>query len=329
MDRQRVVVIGGGQNSEHDVSLASAASVAHALDPRRFATIPITIGVDGVWRGETVRGETPVSSLASALAVFARADVVFPVLHGPLGEDGTLAALCELARTPYVGSGVRAGALAMDKWATKLVAEAVGVRTAQGVILTRCGIQRALDTIEADDLPVVVKPVASGSSCGVTLVRSRDRLAPAIEAAFAFDERVLVEELVTGREIDLAILDRADGSRLIGPPLEIGPTSSGVFDRRTKYDGSASFNVPTDLRLTQVRALESAATAVFDALGCSGLARIDFFLAADGPVLNEVNTMPGMTSHSQVPRMFAALGMPYADLLTELVTVATRDSVAA
>ena len=138
-----------------------------------------------------------------------------------------------------------------------------------------------------------------------------------------------MEELIVGREVDVAILERADGSRLIGPPLEIGSTDAGVFDRRTKYDGSASFAIPADVTLSQTAQLERAATAVFDALGCSGLARIDFFLTADGPVLNEVNTMPGMTAHSQVPRMFAAIGLSYADLLAELVTTATNQSMAA
>ncbi len=328
VNRRRVVVIGGGQNSEHHVSLGSAASVANALDPQRFHVTPVTIGLDGVWRGENLTGMCPATSLASALAVFSHADVVFPVLHGPFGEDGTLAALCELAGTPYVGSGVRAGALAMDKWATKLVAEAVGVPTARGLLVTASSVQRALDTLDSD-LPLVVKPVASGSSCGVSLVRSPDRLASAIELAFTFDDRVLIEERIIGREIDLAILDRPDGCRLIGPPLEIGPTDAGVFDRQTKYDGSAAFAFPADLTLQQTARLERAAEAVFDALGCAGIARIDFFLTADGPVLNEVNTMPGMTVHSQVPRMFAAVGLSYADLLAELVTAAANDSVAA
>jgi len=235
---------------------------------------------------------------------------VLPIVHGPHGEDGSLAALCQLAGVPHVGSGVGAGALAMDKWATKLVAEAVGIATARSRLVTR-------GTPIEWTSPCVVKPVAAGSSHGVSLVRAPADLEPALHAAFALDDRVLVEELVVGREIDIAVLERADDSRLVGPALEI--VAEGLFDTATKYDGSARFLLPAPLTDTELKELEDAGLRLYDALGCRGVARIDFFLTDGGWVLNEVNTMPGLTEQSQVPRMFAAIGLSYAALVDELV----------
>ncbi len=172
-------------------------------------------------------------------------------------------------------------------------------------------------TTYAWDHPVVVKPVGAGSSLGVTLVERADDLAPALAGAFALDDRVLVEDVVRGREIDVAVLARPDGSRLVAPALEI--LADGVFGYEQKYGGGARFLVPAPLEDADLKALEDAAVAVFDALGCAGVARVDFFLTEDGPVLNEVNTMPGFTEASQVPKMFAAAGLPYSALLDVLV----------
>lgn len=305
---KRVAVIGGGQNGEHDVSLASAASVAAALDATAYDVVALTIGPDGTWRD---RGGRPIG-LSGAACVLRSCDVVFPMVHGPRGEDGALAALCELAGLPYVGSGVGAGALAMDKWATKLVADAVGIETAPGHVVTR-----ATAAQERWTHPVVVKPVAAGSSLGVTLVAEPSGLAPALDAALVVDRRALVEDVVAGREIDVAVLRRADGSLFVPPALEI--VTDGIFDHAQKYGGHADFRVPATLGEVDAKALLDAAVAAYDALGCSGVARVDFFLTEHGPVLNEVNTVPGMTEHSQVPRMFAAAGMSYAELLDELV----------
>lgn len=304
----RVAVVGGGASCEHDVSIASAAAVGAALTTAGYAVVPLTIDRDGVWRD---REQRPIG-LAGAVHAIGSCAVVVPVLHGPHGEDGTLAALCDLAGVPWVGSPLGAGALAMDKWATKLVAASLGIATAAGRLLTRT-------TAYEFDGPVVVKPVASGSSHGVALVRAAAELGPALTAAFALDDRVLVEEVVVGREIDLAVLGRPDGSRIVAPALEIVPPESGIFDLATKYDGSARFLVPAPLGAEERRGLEVAATAMYDALGCAGVARVDFFLTPAGPVLNEVNTMPGFTEHSQVPRMFAAAGTSYAALLDLLV----------
>jgi D-alanine-D-alanine ligase len=168
----------------------------------------------------------------------------------------------------------------------------------------------------------VVKPVAAGSSQGVSLVAAPSALRTALDVALALDDRVLVEDVVTGREIDVAVLRCADGTLVAAPALEI--VADGVFDYDAKYGGHADFRIPARLDEVDAKALEDAALTAYSALGCSGVARVDFFLTEDGPVLNEVNTMPGMTEHSQVPRMFAAAGLSYAGLLDELVRGAHR-----
>ena len=309
-----MAVVGGGQSSEHEVSLASAAAVAAALDPAAYDVVRLTIDRDGGWRDGVVG---PVG-LGAAVELLRTCAVVLPVLHGPRGEDGTVAALCELAGVRYVGSGVAAGALAMDKWATKLVARGVGVAVAPDVLLTPASAPAYAFTH-----PVVVKPVAAGSSHGVALVRTAGELPAALAAALALDDRVLVEDVVVGREVDLAVLGRPGGGRVVAPALEV--VVDGLFDTSTKYDGSADFRVPAALAPAERRALEDAAVRVYDALGCAGVARVDFFLTEDGPVLNEVNTMPGFTEQSQVPKMFAAAGTSYGALLDLLV----RDALAA
>ena len=224
--------------------------------------------------------------------------------------------MCTLTHTPMVGSGVRAGALGMDKWATKLVAEAVGIRTAPGRLVAAADV--AGIGFETD---VVVKPASAGSSFGVALARDASQLRDVLRGAARFDDRILIEHVVPGREIDVAVLREADGCRWASPPLEI--QTDGLFDTRSKYDGSARFCVPADIDGADRAALTGASLRMFDALGCAGVARIDFFLTDDGPVLNEVNTMPGMTAESQVPRMFAATGLPYEQLVARLVDAAT------
>ncbi|HTN54880.1 MAG TPA: ATP-grasp domain-containing protein, partial [Microbacterium sp.] len=230
-----------------------------------------------------------------------------------------------LAGIPVVGSGLRAGAIGMDKWATKLVADAVGIRTARGRLVGRADIGE----VEFEE-PVVVKPVAAGSSFGVSLVTDAAELRDALHLAVRFDERILIEEVVHGREIDVAVLCDVGGVRWAAPPLEIRTAGdAGLFDTTAKYDGSAHFIVPADLTRTQRAALTAAALRMFDALGCAGVARVDFFLTDDGVVLNEVNTMPGLTDRSQVPRMFAAAGVGYGELVSRLVRAALAEAEAA
>ncbi|XVV16046.1 D-alanine--D-alanine ligase family protein [Actinoplanes sp. CA-131856] len=304
MSRIRAAVIGGGSNGEHQVSLASAAAVAGALDPGRYDVVRLTIAPDGTWRDHT---GAPIG-LPAAVAALQGCDVALPIVHGPHGEDGTLAALLELAGVPYIGSGVRPGALAMDKWVTKLIASELGIATAAGRLHT--ARTAAGHTWTG---PVVVKPVAAGSSLGVTLVREEAAFADALAEALRHDDRVLVEEVVEGREVDIAVL-----GGFVTPALEV--VADGFFDYAAKYGGSTVFRVPAPIGPAAVKALEDAALALYDALGCRGVARVDFFLTEDGPVLNEVNTMPGFTGHSQVPRMFAAAGWGYPELLDRLIS---------
>lgn len=311
--RTRVAVVGGGANSEHEVSLASAAAVRDGLPAAAYDVVALTIERGGGWRD----GDGRPLGAAGAVALISTCDVVFPAIHGVGGEDGTIAALCALAEVPCVGSPAAAGATAMDKQLTKLVAASVGIRVAEGRVLTPA---------DADDLgwagPVVVKPLTAGSSQGVALVDRPEDLEQALKEAFLHDDRVLVEEVVVGREIDVAVLGCADGARVVPPPLEIvGP---GIFDYATKYGGGADLRVPAEVTEAERDVLTDTAVRMYDALGCRGLARIDFFLTDDGPVLLEVNTMPGLTEHSQAPRMFAAAGIPYAVLLDRMVREALR-----
>ncbi|HEY2693358.1 MAG TPA: D-alanine--D-alanine ligase [Streptosporangiaceae bacterium] len=307
--KARVAVIGGGNNCEHEVSLASAAAVAAALAETGYQVVRLTIGADGSWQ----QGGARLPGLADAVRILSGCGAVVPVVHGPHGEDGTLAALCDLAAVPCVGSGLRAGALGMDKHITKLIAADCGIATAPAVLLTAATAAGYQWT-----RPVVVKPVAAGSSRGVTLVGEPAQLPAALADALVLDDRVLAEDVITGREIDLAILGRPDGTRMIAPALEIA--GGGIFGYQDKYGGQADLRVPAALSDADRTALETAAVTMFSVLGCAGVARIDFFLTADGPLLNEVNTMPGFTEHSQVPRMFAAAGLPYPKLLDLLVS---------
>lgn len=316
----RVLVIGGGQNSEHEVSLASARAVADALCTGGHEVRTATISRDGVW--DAAPDASPAESLAAALPSFAWADVVFPAVHGALGEDGALAALCALAGVPVVGSDLRAGAIGMDKHATKLVADAAGIATAAGYVIP----VSAIGDVEFEG-PVVVKPVSAGSSYGVSLVREPRHLLDALHIAARYDSRILIEEVVHGREIDVAVIREAGGVRWAAPPLEIH--AAGLFDTAQKYDGSARFTVPAALSSAETSMLTRAAVAMFDALGCAGVARMDFFLTEAGPVLNEVNTMPGLTAASQAPRMFAAAAVSYPELMDRLVRAAVTQSIGA
>jgi D-alanine-D-alanine ligase len=314
---RRVLVIGGGQNAEHAFSLRSAAAIGAALRSGGFEVSAITIGRDGIWAdGRRPLGRSAAVSLAAALPLVELADVVFPAVHGPCGEDGTLAALCALTQKPVAGSGLRAGAIGVDKWATKLVATAIGIRTAPARLV------QAADVGDIDfETDVVVKPVSAGSSYGITLAHDAVQLDEALITASRYDEQILVEHVVHGREIVVAVLREANGSRWAAPLLEIH--AGGLLDTATKYKGTAPCTVPARLDRTDRAMMTEAALALFDALGCAGVACISFFLTEEGPVLIEVNTMPGLTAESQVPRMFAAAGIPYEELVARLVGAAS------
>jgi len=309
-----VAVVGGGTSCEHDASVASAASVGEALAGIGYQVTALTIDRGGRWLDAAGR---PIG-LTGAVELLASCAVAMPMLHGPGGEDGALVALCELAGVPYVGSPLRAGALAMDRWATKLVAEAVGVRTAAGTLVTRDAAQHVAGMFAAD-LPLVIRPATYGASHGVSVARTQEELVVGLEVGFALDDRVLVEEVVHGREIDVAVLGSPGGNRMVAPALEILAPESGRFDVGTAYDGPARFLVPAPLSGAESSRLREAAVTMYDALGCAGVTRVDFLLTDTGPVLGGVNTAPTLTAHSPVPRMFEAAGIGYPELLALLV----------
>lgn len=309
----RVAIIGGGMNDEHEVSLASAAAITRAIRALELVAVPLTIGRDGVWRDE--RGA--LLTATEAVRMLTSCSIAYPTLHGVNGEDGAVAGFCELIGLRYVGSPVSASAFGMDKHVTKLIAHSAGIATARDHVL---GLADSTESIAPDfAAPYVVKPATAGSSNGVAVVSDRARLAGAVRAAREFGDTVLVEEYVQGREIDIAVFRGEDGCLRISVPLEIGVVPGGVFDRDEKYDGSATFTVPARLNGGQLAALRRAAKMLYQSMGCSGVARFDFFVGTDGVVLNEVNTAPGMTEHSQVPRMFGAMGLSYAELISALL----------
>lgn len=305
MTALRVAVIGGGANPEHDVALRGAAAVAGALAEAGLTAIRLTIGRDGVWSADDqALGTTAASSLASALVLIGACEAVFPVLHGANGEDGTAAALLALAGVPVVGCGVRAGAIAMDKHATKALAASLGIRVVSGALVLPG--DRMPDVVP----PVVVKPTTAGSSYGVSLVDDVAGLPQAVAAAAALGDAVLVERYVQAREVHVAVLQRASGELLVPPPLEFVKPDGVLFDTSRKYAAGIRALLPAPLPPGVLDEMRDASLRLFRVLGCTGLARVDFFVTEEGPVLNEVNTMPGMTAESGYPKMCAAAGLP-------------------
>ncbi|WP_304598499.1 D-alanine--D-alanine ligase family protein [Plantactinospora sp. BC1] len=316
----RVAVLSGGRSGEHRISRRSAASVLANLDRARYRPEPVLITRTGQWVFGT---GTPVT-VFEAIERLRTTDVIFPTLHGPYGEDGTLQAVLELTGVPYVGNGVLASAAGMDKEFTKKLLAAEGIPVADAVVSKPTDPECVPPQAELRrlGLPVFVKPARAGSSLGVTRVTDWTELPAALEWARSSDPKVLVEAAVPGREIDLAVLERPDGRLEVGPPLEIRVTGERpFFDYDAKYDDPETvFEVPARLDGAVTAELSDLAVRAFRALGCAGLARIDFFLR-DGvhPVLNEVNTFPGFTPVSQYPRIWQVAGMDYPELLDVLV----------
>ncbi len=351
--RIRVAVLFGGRSGEHEVSCGSAASILLGLDPDRYEVLPVRIGRDGVWTSvakvpdlgtveEVLRwqqdGFPEAGDLTTAASIFAVArelagcDVVFPALHGPHGEDGAVQALLEALGVPYVGNGVAAGALSMDKEYTKKIAAGAGLAVAEGVVLRRGQHDVSPPDRDRLGLPVFVKPAREGSSIGVSRVADWAQLPDALDRARRSDDKVLVEAVVPGREIDIGVLERPGGDLEVSPPMEIRPSGEhAFFDYRAKYADSATvFDVPAALDPATTRAIGADALHLFRELGCAGLLRVDFFLRPDGTrVVNEVNTFPGFTAVSQYPRMWRAAGLDYRDLLDVLVDTALTGRSAA
>ena len=327
--RIRVAVLAGGRSSEHEISRASAASVIAALDPARYEVVAIEIARDGRWALPTgdaraalavsVAETLPIPS-DSAPAALGAVDVVLPILHGPFGEDGTVQGLCELAGVAYVGPGVLASALCMDKDVFKRVMRDQGVPVARHVAL------RLGDPVTNPfGYPVFVKPARLGSSVGISKVRSEEELEPAVALARRHDEKVLVEEFVPGMEIEVAILGNLT-SPVASLPGQVVSHFADWYDTASKYDdgGSDLIIPPPGLSEERIERAQQLAVQAFVATECEGMARADFFVReTDGEiVLNELNTIPGFTSTSFYTRLFAASGFTYAALVDRLIELA-------
>ena len=352
-DRPRVAVIFGGRSSEHSISCLSAANVLGALDRGRYDVSAIGIARDGSWHhvsddpASWVRngdelpsvepsGRSAVLSLspdagAGAVEGLIEADVVFPVLHGPFGEDGTIQGALELAGIPYVGSGVLASAATMDKQATKVMLASAGLPVGGYVTIADAQWHRERDHVLARvselQFPVFVKPARAGSSLGISKVHSPPGLLAAIDEARGHDRKLIIEESIeNAREIECGVLAEggfASPRASVCAEIIIGGDHE-FYDFTAKYlDETARLFVPADLPDAVHKALGELAISAFQALGCEGLARVDFFVTRDGRVaINEVNTMPGFTSISLFPRMWQASGLPYPQLVDHLIRIA-------
>jgi D-alanine--(R)-lactate ligase len=337
--RPRIAVLFGGCSEEHGVSVKSAVEVSRSIDTATYEPIYVGITQAGAWK--LCEGPGPDWDNGSARPVVlspdrsaggllvlddgryeaVAVDVVLPVLHGKLGEDGAIQGLLELSGIPYVGCDVQSSALCMDKALAYVAARNAGIATPDFRIVT------AEDSLDPDGLtyPVFVKPARSGSSFGVSKVSGKEELQGAIEAAREFDSKVLVEAAVAGSEIGCAVL--GNGTDLTVGEVDRVALSHGFFkihQEAQPESGSenATFIVPADIPVESRALVQETAKAIYRAFGCRGLARVDLFLTEDGVVLNEVNTFPGLTSYSRYPRMMAAAGLSLSDVLDRLVSLA-------
>ncbi|MDD7941194.1 D-alanine--D-alanine ligase [Actinomycetospora lutea] len=349
--RPRVVVLFGGRSSEHKISCLSAGSVLAHLDPQRYDVLAVGITPAGEWvlgpadpselrlRGRELPEVTsgrPVALPADPTrrelvalddgASLGPVDVVVPVLHGPGGEDGTVQGLLEMAGVPYVGAGVLASAASMDKDATKRLLRDAGLAVGDVVVLGRDRATLGADERDRLGLPVFVKPARAGSSVGITRVADWADLEAAVATARKEDPKVLVEAAIVGREIECGVLEHPDGRVEASVPAEVRVVGgdAGWYDFDTKYlDDACELDVPAKLDDDVAEAVRATAVAVFRTMDVEGLARVDFFLTAEGRlVVNELNTMPGFTATSLYPRMWATAGVDYPTLLTTLVETA-------
>ncbi|AWB86766.1 D-alanine--D-alanine ligase family protein [Mycetocola zhujimingii] len=355
--KRLVVVLFGGRSSEHSISCATAGGVLRAIDRSLFDIVPVGITRDGVFVLEQddpdrfaldksrlpevvdngTRVRWPDSATSRELTVTAdgvttslgNVDMVFPILHGPFGEDGTLQGMLELIDMPYVGSGVLASALGMDKHFTKTVLEHAGITVAPWRTVSQRDYHvddsAAFEGLNTLGAPVFVKPARAGSSVGVSKVTSPEQLDSAMRTAFAEDDKVLIEKGMPGREVEIAVLGGRPGEPARASVAgEIMITGRDFYDFDAKYLDAPGIELvcPADIDADTLAALQSIALRAFDAIGAEGLARVDFFLTEDGIVVNEVNTMPGFTPISMFPSCWIASGLSYADLITELIDVA-------
>jgi D-alanine-D-alanine ligase len=315
---RRVAVLGGGRSSEHDISLASAASIRDGLARAGHTPIEIEIGRDGMWHqaGERL-SLTPGAGLTGA-------DVVFPALHGPFGEDGTVQGLLECLDVPYVGAGVLTSALCLDKVIFKRFMAEAGLPQVDYRALRVEEFEsdpgQATARVAELGLPMFVKPARLGSSVGIRRVGGLDELPPALQAAFAHDPLVIAEAAAVGMEAECSVIGNSDP--VVSEPGEIR-VEGDWYDYQAKYTaGGMELVVPAEVPPAVRDRIRELATQVYRRTGCSGLARVDFFVVGDQVLVNELNTMPGFTSTSVFPALFEASGVPYPELLDRLVDLA-------
>jgi len=348
--RLRVGVLFGGRSGEHEVSLASAASVIRGLDPDKYEAVPVGISKEGHWLvGNAAHKMLPEVLKAGQRVVMAadptdaalipldrsgsgegggqRLDVVFPVMHGTYGEDGTIQGLLDLAGLPFVGAGVLGSAIGMDKDVSKKLLQHAKIPVVPWITVYRADWERDPQAVQKQiekkfRYPVFVKPATLGSSVGMTKVHSRAELAPALNLASEFAMKILVERAVIAREIEVSVLGNHDPQASV--PGEIVPHRE-FYDYQAKYleEGTALL-IPAKLKPVQVKKIQQLAVAAFRTLELSGMARVDFFLEKKGGklFLNEVNTIPGFTSISMYPKMWEASGIPFRELIDRLIALA-------
>ena len=359
----KVIVLYGGKSGEHEVSLRSAASVFHRLDRNRFEVLPVWMDKRGGWHEiDAMRIESTAEALPADLkaprvvllpqgedaivpglvrldayrqgstAAFTQVDAVFPVVHGTFCEDGTLQGLLELADVPYVGCGVLASSVGMDKDFTKRILHQAGVPVVPWICVKQSDwphkLQLIAETIERDlGFPVFVKPANSGSSVGVHKVKGLMDLSAALVDAFSYDPKVLVEKAVAAREIELSVLENSDPSKLprVSVPGEIVPNHE-FYSYEAKYldQQGAQLQIPAQLDPSQMERAQALAQTIFHVIECEGMARVDLFLdrVSGDFYLNEINTLPGFTSISMYPKLWEKSGLGYSDLLSSLVDLA-------
>lgn len=341
--RPRIGVLFGGRSAEHDVSVLSATNVLRALDPARYEAVPIFVARDGRWlESALVDGAPARPQDGTQLALVpggkgrmvaipeggapretAAIDLLFPVLHGLHGEDGSVQGLAEVARVPLVGCGILGSAVALDKDVAKRLLREAGIATARGLTIRRDAIPAFADLAAALGLPVFVKPARQGSSVGVSKVAREDDYRAALEEGFRHDDKLLAEEFVSGREIECSVLEEPDGALFVSRAGEIVPAAAhGFYTYDAKYvdaDGAA-LRVPAELPEGVEDKVRDMAAQAFRALGCDGMARADFFVTGDMRILvNELNTIPGFTDISMYSKAMAASGVGYAEILDRLI----------
>jgi len=345
-----VCILFGGISPEHEVSLRSAESVLNNIDHEKYNVFPVGITKEGDWIlfGGSDYSMLPAGtwqncdrnrraalspvhgqgllSFENDCVVRERIDVVFPVLHGSNGEDGAIQGLLQIAGIPYVGPHITASAVCMDKSMTKLVADLAGVRQADWLLVTKTAYDHDADAICAQvesrfDYPVFVKPAGTGSSVGVSKAKNREDLIRALIAALAFDKKVLVEEFIDGQEVECAVLGNETPVASVCGEIDSG---ADFYDYEAKYiSDSSRLYIPARISSETEEIVRETAVKIYEALGCCGLSRVDFFVKKDGEVVfNEINTIPGFTSISMYPKMFEASGIPYPKLIDKLLELA-------